>query len=189
MSGQKQQEWNRFLQDTELAKNYQILSKAQRSYQPNPIVDELLPSMLFMRLLSILDESLEQQMDSKSVPLKNGCKADLYGRIESLAEKSYLSAAPLHELRKRRKPLAHDATKRFGGWKELNDAISTVESVLQSFGLVGARPKYEFCVERSQAKESTDSNVAFFWDYSVALKNEEGVKVVEYTWQTKVMRD
>lgn len=188
--------WHRFLQDLELAKTYPAayqLAAFMGGVPRNPILDRLLPWLLFVRLVSLLDEALGEHISSQKLPFQG--KPDLYHRLEYLKDRNLITnAAQLHALRERRRSLAHDSLPNAVvdptglSWSDLSDAVDQVEAALQTLGLVGPRPCYAFFCERSSARPSADPRVAFGFDYSAGLKRE-GKVVVEFQWTASVFRE
>ncbi len=108
-----QEVWFKFLRDTVFAKNYQSIGVVAQPWvprSPNPILDELLPSLLFTRLCSILDEALGEYIDSIGIVIARPYRDDLNGRIRILADQGRLNdPGRLHDIRRRRNTLAHEA--------------------------------------------------------------------------------
>jgi len=165
--------WNRLLQDAELATNYAATYQLNLSAPvPNPLLGALLPSSLYLRLISLLDEALAEYIDLKELKMPAKHKQDLYHRIKFLSENNLLTNAnDLQELREKRKLLAHDANRN-ATWQELAKAFDITEQALQHLVFVGARPGYEFYAEKCPAKESTNPGGAFSFDYSHSLKTK-----------------
>ena len=178
-------EWMRFLQNVEMARHYDSPYELERASMPrNPIVDAILPTLLYVQLVSLLDEGLEAYRSAKDVPFPPKGKQDLFHRIELL--KDHLrTPSQLHELRKKRKPLAHDPAT-FINWDELEQAIQLVDRELHGLGLTGERPRYEFFAERSGAESSDDPRVAFQYEYKFGLKHQ-GEVVRSLSWKKQVL--
>src|SRR4051812_31592902 len=70
-----QQSWQKFLMDVELAKHYEevaLLSMALGVRSPaNPLLEVLLPSLLYVRLGSVLDGALCAYIDNKGLNSKS----------------------------------------------------------------------------------------------------------------------
>jgi hypothetical protein len=45
---------------------------------PNPLLESILPSMLYLRVVSILDEALEFYLDDHAIPWPPRTKKDFY---------------------------------------------------------------------------------------------------------------
>ena len=61
--------WRAFLMDAELAKNYRMVSMLNGGHipAPNPILENLLPSLLYVRLGALLDETFEDYIDTNGL--------------------------------------------------------------------------------------------------------------------------
>lgn len=144
--------WLKFLMDTELALNYKIVNMfvghAQPS-APNPILEALLPSLLYVRLGALLDEALDEYIMENDLVMSRPYRSDFNGRITFLNGQGLLKdASRLQVLRKMRNQVAHEAS-RSCTWRELEDAIVIADMELQHLGLVDTRPKYEFYAQRN----------------------------------------
>ena len=181
--------WHTFLQEVELVKNHKqanfITSLGPPA--PNPILDNLLPSLVYIRMVSLLDESLDLYIDSLSLTMPRRYGRQLNGRINFLDDQNVLlNAATLHGIRERRNELAHDVQRRVT-WEEFDAALDMVEKELQHLNFVGNRPNYEFYAERSGMRDSPKEEVAFIQDYCYGLK-EGGEKVIEVSWVVEIHR-
>lgn len=178
--------WTNFLQQVELAKHYDAPYELELASMPrNPILDAILPTLLYVQLVSLLDEGLEAYRAAKGVPFTPKGKQDLFHRIELLRD-HLRTPSQLHELRQKRKPLAHDPAT-FINWDELEQAIQLVDRELQGLGLTGERSRYEFFAERSGAESSDDPRVAFQYEYKFGLKHQ-GEVVRSLSWKNRVFR-
>ncbi len=176
-------DWRTFLMNAELAKNYKMANMIAGFGQPaapNPILEALLPSLLFVRLGSLLDDIFEEYITEKTLVMGNSYRGDLNGRINYLIGQGLLQDGPrLHALRQKRNELAHEAS-RSCTWKELEEAVALVDTELQHLGLVGTRPQYEFYAERTPRPKSEPGYVLTF-DYCYGLK-AAGEKAIEVSW-------
>jgi len=179
--------WQRLLQEIELAKNYHlpyVLLGGTRVTR-NPILDYLLPSLLFVKAVSILDEALVFYTNSQNLTMPKKKYGDsLKGRIDFLDDRDILkNAADLHDIREKRNKIAHEITEHLT-WEEFDENLNTIESELQHLGFVGDRPKYEAYAECSPG-DSTERGIAFTQDFHYGLK-KEGKKVIEISWTAKI---
>jgi len=79
--------------DLELAKNYKavsVLATVGGLPAPNPLLDVLLPSLLYVRMSSALDEALEEYIDRSGLNFGKPYKNDFNGRICFLADNDRL---------------------------------------------------------------------------------------------------
>jgi hypothetical protein len=93
--------WLRLLQDVELARNYPVAYSLDSGLPArNPLLDELLPSFAFLRLVSLLDDGLEEQLER----LGKSRKGTLHEHISALEACGALSAQQLDDLRSLNSP-------------------------------------------------------------------------------------
>ena len=180
--------WRRVLAMIELAKNHAKVHALDTGHaMPNPLLDRLLPSLLFINLVSLLDEALEVFLEVKHMTLPKGYKQDLFHRIKYLNQEGHLKdSAGLQGLREKRNDIAHKEV--YATWTEVEHAIAKIEDELQELRFVGTRPNYEFFAERSGAQSSDDPNVAFTFYYCFGLK-ENDKEVVRVGWTSKVLNE
>jgi hypothetical protein len=149
-----EQSWQKFLMDVELAKHFEdvaLLGMALGVRSPaNPLLEVLLPSLLYVRLGSVIDEALCAYIDTMGLNVKPH-KDNFNDRIRLLEARGVLhDAAKLDRIRARRNELAHETTvydasqPNACGWPELDQAIGSADDELQHLNLVGARPAYRF---------------------------------------------
>ena len=180
--------WRVYLLEYEFAKNYDrtYLLYAGSTHR-NPALDQLLPSLLLIRAVSILDSALQLELDTQGIKLPQGqYKDNLKGRIGILGDNGTLSASgDLQALRCRRNDLAHEVL--FATWDELSSAIDLVETELQEMTIVGPRPTLEYFGERSAVKESPDPNIVYTRDFKCGIK-ENGQVALEHSWTENLMK-
>jgi hypothetical protein len=179
--------WFVLLVDTELAKNYKIANMlAGRGHvpAPNPILDALLPSLLYVRLGAFLDEAFEEYVNAAGMVMGKPYRGDLNGRIAFLNDQGKLvDAAKLHALRLKRNELAHESS-RSCKWSDLDEAIHVADAELQHLGLVGPRPKFEFYAERNP-KSPTEPGYIMSHEYCYGLR-VGSEKVAEVSWTVNI---
>lgn len=172
--------WKRALQDFEIGRNY---GKTDFLGGIPPaglsLVNRVLASQLIVATVSLLDRCLEFARNEHKRPIRPGLKHDLYGRIETLKD-LLVEPSVLHSLRKRRNDLAHK-TGVYSDWVEASEAISNIESNLDSVGIDLPHPNYEFFATRSGPKVSDDPAVAFSIECEVGLQLD-GSWVVKESW-------
>lgn len=185
-----QRAWNRFLQELELAKNYHmpyVLGGVGNTFR-NPLLDYLLPSLLYIKMVAILDEALVLSIRNRGLTLPKKYRKSLCGRIEYLNDESLLrNYVPLHDICDLRNLLAHQASDTTT-WDGLNADVDTVEDELQHLGLVGNRPDYEFFGERSAARDCHEPGIAFAQDFRFGVKCNDNV-AMEFTFTRKIHND
>lgn len=183
--------WRVYLLEYEFSKSYDLayalyIARAVK----NPILEMLLPSLLLIRAVSILDDTLQFELEAQGINLPQGkYKNDLYGRITILGDRGRLSESrKLQDLRKRRNELAHDCDiDKFASWAELSKAVDLVEATLQELSIVGDRPKLDFYAEKSAIKESTEPDIFGVRDFKVGIKENDKV-ALEWSWSEKLHR-
>ena len=96
-------------------------------------LDTLLPTAIYIALVSIIDESIEKYLQEK---YPEATHQNLNSRIECMAARSALiSPDRLHEIRKRRNSFAHDA-EVFASWSETEALFRIAEEELDHLGLL-----------------------------------------------------
>lgn len=174
--------WERFHQESLLASNYHMAprrSQIQSDQIPNPVLDRLLPSMLFLRLVSIMDEALEFCIDERDIQWPSNKKWDLCNKIDVLGDSGILKdRGQCHRIRERRNQLAHEAGK-FVQWSELFSCLDAVELELKNLGLVGERPKYDWFATMTPFTDTSGQRLV---TYSYGLKAIGGLTVMDVTW-------
>lgn len=103
--------WHRLLQDAELTRHYdKVYALDGARVARNPFLDALLASFLFMRLLSLLDDALEEVAASDPSVVftkkKPVAKQDLFDKIDALAAAGRLTAQQSKDLHGRGCPVA-----------------------------------------------------------------------------------
>lgn len=141
--------WLRHLVDIKLAKSRHMIAAAEHAAVGWDYVGvTLLPSLLYVRTVSILDEALETYIDDKALTLPKKFRHTLGGRINVLADLGLIAnPQDLRDIKDRRNAIAHDSNKS-GSYGDLSQVVDTVERTLQSLNFVGARPRTEVYLRR-----------------------------------------
>ena len=179
--------WHRLLQELELARNYHMpymLTGFGGAFR-NPVLDYLLPSLLYVKLAAILDEALVFYINHHGLTMPKKYKKSLHGRIEFLNDQGLISDySALHKIRGLRNLLAHEVAE-MADWAKLDADLNAIENELQKLGFVGVRPRYEYFGERSGVRECDEPGVAFAQDYRFGVKLENRVTMeVSFTEKT-----
>ena len=181
--------WRRLLIDSELAKKYgmiQMITGFGHS-SPNPIVERILPSLLYIRLGAFLDETFEEYITENNLEMSKSYKRDLNGMINFLNDQGLLNDAPkLHALRIKRNDLAHE-NGHFCKWSELEDGITIADIELQHLGLAKTRPKFEFYAERTPRWPPEPGYIMTF-DFWYGL-HENGKTIAKVSWVENVCEE
>ena len=177
--------WQRFLQDLELSKQYpKVYMLSGSSGVRNPVLENLLTYLLFVRLVSFLDEGLKSYIIAENL----GAPKGLHNRIVFLAGKGRLKdSMGLLGLKDKRNNIAHESQPSYADWQLLEEAIGTVEREFHHLGLVGTRPQYDFFASRSAARSDDDPNVTSAFDYTAGLKKDDTL-VVSFDWTEKMYK-
>ena len=181
--------WHRFHQEALLAQNYRMAPRAPgvitTDTTPNPVVERLLPSLLFVRVTSILDEALELYIDQNHVEWPTQKRKDFKNRIEVLADNSWLVSGSLcHSVRTKRNDLAHDP-QCSATWDELYTCVDCVEDELKNLTLIGDRPRYSWfatCTARQDAPGQT------IYTLSYGRRDLSGGIPFQVTWEEPTVR-
>jgi hypothetical protein len=180
-------DWLTLLQDVALARHYgAIVTGMTGPSLPNPLLERLLPSLLYIRLATFLDDLLAAIVEFGARPMPRQYRNDLNGRISYLDDQGKLRDARfLHAIRETRNEIAHDHSDV--GWGILDRDIDGLVRAAESFGITLKVPNYEFFFERSGPIDSDDSDVLFSHDYSYGLKERER-KVLEYSFRASLTK-
>lgn len=183
-------QYERFLQDLEMARNYAMPYRmaAIGHIARNPILENILPSLLYIRMVSFFNDGLTSYIDNKNFSMpKEKYRKDFNGRINFLGDNKLIKATDeCHRIRERRNSIAHDSTSN-ATWDEIDKDLSILEEELRNLNLIGQRPSYEFYAERSAMRDSEEPNVLFEQDYCFGLK-EDNKKRIKVPWTTKLFR-
>ena len=182
--------WRRFLIDFTFARNYTIGYIDLPGPAPrNPVLEQLLPSLLHIKAVAILDHTLRAWIDENGMTVpKKPYGTDLKGRIEFLADNNILEDRDaLHALRSIRNELAHEPQGVID-WNCLDQDVVTIQRTLKDLKLVGEMPEFEIFSERSAAQWSQDPEVICTFNYRIAIKEADRL-VAEIKWSKNLMRD
>ena len=187
LSGEILKAWHRFLQEVELAKNYHMpyLLNGFGSTFRNPLLDFLLPTLLYVKMVALFDEALISLIDYRGLTPPKKCKKSLNGRLKFLNDQGIiLNYSALHDVGGHRNFLAHEASATVD-WEKLDTDLQTIEAELQHLGFVGKRPDYKYFGERSAMRECDEPGAAFAQDFRFGIKcNEKVTMEVSFTRKT-----
>ena len=182
--------WSIFLLEWQLAKHYphSYLLYAGHMHR-NPLLERLLPSLLYIKAVALLDEGLIEVIAIRGLAFPNEeYNATLRGRIEFLKDQDLLAnAGELHQVHDRRNILAHNKNA-VCTWNELEQDITKIEGTLQAFGIVGARPKLDYYGERSAMRDSEEPGILAVQEFKVGIK-ENDRPGIEFSWTEKLHKD
>ncbi len=183
--------WRKLLQEIVLAKNYPgfylMIGVAPTTLIQHPILEQLLPTLLFVNLVSLFDEALQAHLDS-STP-RNKLRT-LEKRIDHFSAAG-LFVGPtdaLHSLRHRRNVLAHE-TGASATWAEVDAGVAVVGRELANLHAISAevREPYVWFAEKSGLEESSDPIALFEERYDFGL-NQENRPVLRFGLVSKILR-
>jgi hypothetical protein len=174
--------WRRFRLETEAARNYPFSYAMYISLtHRNPVLEQILPTLLHIKAVAILDEALSLWLEQHDHRLTQPYKEDLNGRLRYLADNALLDGVDrLHDIRKRRNALAHEA----GGsctWSELLEDVAVMEASLVTLDLAGATANLEYFFERAAIEPSAEPGVKFSRRLKYGVK-ENGTVALEIAW-------
>jgi len=203
-------QWNRFLIDAELARKYevpyQLYARQHLPVPRNPILERLLPSLLYVRLCAILDDALQCHIRTKKLKLPtkdkqgkrfrfqkdsqgNMTRADLDSCIRLLGEGNLLQDSnKLQTIRGRRNDIAHKIDQS-ATWEEFWNAVSCVEGELQHLGFVGKRPRisvYGFSAGGDPVPPQSAIKRRDIYSWGLRI---DGKKVKCFSWQIDIPHD
>ena len=142
--------WYRFLAELTFLKGCVLdpLPGVPDSTPPQKDFQPYIASLFYIRMVSLLDEALDQHIDSAKLPLPKGYRGRLAEKINFLeSQGSLLDAAELHRIRGRRNDVAHEPQAK-ADWPEVESDLAVVHRELEHLGLVGLLPHYERFGER-----------------------------------------
>lgn len=185
--------WRRLLIDAALGREYPLFfalgSAAAGGAPRNPILEELLPSLLQIKAVTVLDEALLVKLaEVGQKPKAYGFRDNLHGRIETALASGLLTGTGLlHRARNSRNDVAHEFAERLD-WSHLEADIWAIHDALQQMGFVGQRPDLKVKGERVPKTAASNPDALFGFDYTVAVYEGDSVWA-EIKWAAHIMRD
>lgn len=183
--------WRKLLVDVAFMRDYptffMIASVNAGSAPRNPVMEQLLPSLLQIKAVTVLDAALQSKLDElEELPKARGFRNDLHGRIETAVAAGVLpDAARLHLARSSRNDVAHEFDETIN-WVRLEEDLSAIHAALQKLGYVDERPKLEVIAERNPKSLLVDPGAIFGFDYVVAVRAGTN-SIAEITWSQEVL--
>jgi hypothetical protein len=163
--------WRLLFLEEEATRNYwrTYLLYGLQSHR-DVLLDEFLPSLIYIKAVTILDDALEALISARGLAASSKCPGSLGARIDFLADRGMLSnASEVHRIRRRRNELAHESGAR-ASWEELANDRAMMQQVLHALGLVGDPPVLEFYAERSPMRDSAKPGHPFERDFVYGVK-------------------
>ena len=181
-----QSAWRQLRFEAEAAKNYPMPYSLNGDLSnKNNLLEQMLPSLLYVKAVAILDDSLKLWLEIKGHRLSKPSKHDLNGRLTYMRDKGLLdSAEQLFAVKDLRNELAHEPGK-VCDWSVLERDIKLIEISLLTLN-IASKPtgKLECVGERSKIYDSQEPGVAWYRTYTFAVK-EDGNTVLELSWVEK----
>lgn len=144
----------------------------------HPIIRNTVASLLYINLVSILDDAIQERMIPDEY--KRGKKTK--NRLEMLEKAGDLvNFDALIMINRRRNDFAHEWNQE-SSVQELEQAIERVQEQLQTWGLMIDRGEYELTFERTAARDSSQPGVLFEQDKIIRI--QAGDKIVFELKQT-----
>lgn len=186
-------EWETFLIDLELARNYnmpyQLICRRPLDHVPNPIVERVLPTLFYIRMVAIFDEALGSYINGIVVPKKYQRGSNLDGKIRYLRDQRnlFLAAADLVRIKDRRNALAHGTDS--ATWTEVYTDLEVIERELKQLRFVDDRPKFSFFGRSGGGTPvPPDPRVEMRSVYSYGIR-KDGKVVRRFSWRTDLLRN
>jgi len=185
--------WRCFLIENTFIRNHKIFAhvKVPNALMPDiPFLDKALPGLLLIKAVSMFDEFLKEYIKKNSLTQPKSFRTDLNGRIEFLKSLNLIkNADALHDLRKVRNGLAHDATESVhwetyeNGTSEIHDALSSLKIVNKQLG------KFSCKAERAALDTTiTDPKIFGTFKYTVTVL-ENNKRAGEVVWKENILED
>jgi hypothetical protein len=169
-----QRSWHRFLREVELTRNYHpiIAATIGSPCAPNPILDGILSTLLYIQSMNLFDDALAGHIDQQRLALPKRYTASLGGRIRFLGDSGrLLDPSALLEARDRRNAFSHeDGTA--ATWEELDATVHLLHTELEHLDIVGPRPAYEFFSRVSAVRPSGLPGVDYEQTHTCGLQHQ-----------------
>lgn len=134
-------EWIAFLAQVKMSENYRWVTPQPLASVQNPLVDQMLPGLLLLRLGALMDQGFNVVIREKALPLPRN-KRNLAGRIEALnTYGQLLNYDEIERIRLKRNAIAHEANIPFS-WDELEKAIETAKAEIENLDLSDPPPDF-----------------------------------------------
>jgi hypothetical protein len=184
------QAWQALLQECALAENYHLAYQVSGSpLTRNPVLEQLLPSFAYVRMVSLAAEALRAYIGDHEIVCTHRsekgkllhARDDLFSLAECLKASHHLTEAlvsGLHDVRERRKALAHESHPVYVTWDDLRRAVVAVEAPLASLGLIEDGVRYEVKATQHAAEMVAGRFVQKF----TLTASAQGKRVREIGW-------
>ncbi len=188
-SNQTAKSWEKFFVEYFMAKNYKfphMLASGFGITPNNPILDSLLPTLLFINMVSVFDEAMDEYMENNGLTLPPGYKNTFKGKIDYFRACNLLNDyAAVDRIRGIRNEIAHESNRTID-WKTLDDQVLIIEKELKKLNFIQRSPDLDLNGERSAAATSKDPAYKFERTYTIVVKDKPTNQVVlEMSWGEK----
>lgn len=178
--------WRRLRLETEAAQNYHLpYSLYIGQTHRDKLLEQLLPTLLYIKAVAIVDDSLALWLDGNGHNLRKPYREDMNGRLSYLADNGLLEGTDeLHRIRKRRNELAHEPGVTCE-WGELYTDMLLLEKSLVFLGLARVTGKLDYFAERSAIEDSQEPGIGFIRTFKYGVK-EADRPALEISWIQKI---
>ena len=113
-------------------------------------LDLIHPSLMFLRLVSVMDEGIDEFLNLKRLVVPTQYPIGLHGKLQFLHdERAITYTSDVIKIRQRRNQIAHEmpdysSPETIVSWNELDNAIYVVEELLKKLNVITGRPEFDF---------------------------------------------
>lgn len=167
-----QNDWNLLLRQIEVAKNYRLVTSLPEGAIPNPIVDRLLPTSLYIQMAERFDDGLELVVESKRLHVPKKYRQTFGGRVQFLIDRGeFLEPSEVKRIQETRNDAVHEQ-RFYVEWQALQADLELLHDELHDQGIGEPMPKLEFFFERSAGRPSPDPDIV--WEREITFGVMEG---------------
>lgn len=106
------------------------------------MVTQLFLQSAVLRLISVLDDKLEEVVEARALPIRVNPK--LAHRIDAVRDAGLITnAADLHSVRNLRNEIGHEVNPKGLGWSDIFSVADCVEQTFIELGVATASPKFK----------------------------------------------
>jgi hypothetical protein len=174
-------DWLNTLMELQLAKDHAGTMAAVSRTPSSGFIDQLLPSLFYLRVASVFDQGLEAYLSLNGITLPKDCFANFGGRVKYLSRANLLlDSTRVEDAKARRNEIAHETTTK-ATWSETLELVDLVQTELINLGVLGTRPKLETYFERNVDPDPEDEHLimSHYYRYGVRV---DGTRGIEFVW-------
>ena len=181
--------WRMYRLEAETVKHYpQSYALYMGRTHRDILLDQILPTLLYIKAASILDDSLNLWLSDNDHSLRKPYKNDFNGRLCYLSDMSlYQSVEKLHSVRQNRNKYAHEPGERCD-WQTLERDLLAIEDCLVSLKLAEPTKELEYFAERSGLEPSQDPNVEFSQRFGYGVKEGQEI-ALHISWSEECRKE